>query len=507
MASVTARIERVPAVDATPPELTLSGVVDGGTVTGDAVSLTAVATDDEAVAAVRFATDHGTEGACGSIGGDAFLCGPIPLPLGVTVVTVTATDVSGNAAVAAVTVTRIVPPDPGPDVTPPVLSVSGVADGATVTTDSVTLVATAVDDRDVTAVTYATDHGATGVCGPPSASDYLCGPIPLPLGATTITVRAEDAAGNAAAVSLGVRRVAPDDGDGFDIELVFYGEPFTASQRSVFLAAVDRWQELVIGDLQDLQVALPADASCGWGEPAYSGTIDDLLIFVTSFAEGPGGLLGAAGPCRIRGSGPDAGTSVVGLMRFDTFDLAALEASDDLVETIVHEMAHVLGFGSLWELPPYHDLLDYVPSAPGASCRDADAYLVPPSYVGPSGLAAWQDLGGSGAVPIEASGGPGTRCGHWDEATFDRELMTGYLDAGLANPLSALSVRSLEDLGLSVDAAAADPYVLPASPTLRAQAGYDVAAAEVVLAPRGTLEPATRPGGPAQLRPLPGARP
>lgn len=505
--SVSVRLERVPAVDATPPELTLIGAVDGDTVTTDAVSLTAVATDDDAVARVGFATDHGAEGPCGPVGGDAFLCGPIPLPLGVTFVTVTAEDTTGNAAAVSIALTRILPPDPPPDVTPPVLSVSGIADGATVTTASVTLVATAVDDRGVTAVTYATDHGASGACGPPTASDYLCGPIPLPPGPTTITVRAEDAAGNAATVSLGVHRVAPDGGEGFDIELVFYDETFTASQRAAFLAAVDRWQELVIGDLEDLVVALPAGAACGWGEPAYSGTIDDLVIFVTSFAEGVGGLLGSAGPCRIRGSGPDAGTSVVGIMRFDTFDLAVLEANDDLVETIVHEMAHVLGFGSLWELPPYHDLLEYVPSAPAASCRDADAYLVPPSYVGPSGLAAWHDLGGTGAVPVEASGGPGTRCGHWDEATFGRELMTGYLDAGLVNPLSALSVRSLEDLGLTVDASGADPYLLPASPALRTEGGYDLAAAEDVLAPRGTLEPATYPGGPARLAPLPGTGP
>jgi hypothetical protein len=507
VASVTVRLERVAAVDATPPELMLSGAADGATVVTDAIFLTAVATDDDAVAGVRFATDHGVQGVCGPIGADAFTCGPIPLPLGVTVVTVTAEDAAGNAATVSIALTRVLPPDPPPDVTPPVLIVSGIADGATVTTGSVTLIATATDDRGVTAVTYATDHGASGACGPPTASDYLCGPIPLPLGPTTITVRAEDAAKNATAVSLAVSRVAPDGTEGFDIELVFFDESFTATQRAAFLTAVDRWEELVIGDLEDLPVALPAGAACGWGEPAYTGTIDDLLIFATSFAEGAGGLLGAAGPCRIRGSGPDAGTSVVGIMRFDTFDLAVLEANDDLVETIVHEMAHVLGFGSLWELPPFHDLLEYVPSAPAGSCRDADAFLVPPSYVGASGVAAWHELGGTGAVPVEASGGPGTRCGHWEEATFDRELMTGYLDAAMTNPLSALSVRSLEDLGLSVDASGADPYVLPASPALRRQGGYDLAAAEVVLAPLGTIEPATSPGAPARLRPLPGAGP
>ena len=84
-----------------------------------------------------------------------------------------------------------------------------------------------------------------------------------------------------------------------------------------------------------------------------------------------------------------------------------------------------------------------------------------------------------------------SQCGHWDEETFGAELMTGFLNAGAFNPLSALSVRSLEDVGLTVDASAADPYAWPGGASLESGAGYDIARAEVLLAPRGTIDPET----------------
>ena len=48
---------------------------------------------------------------------------------------------------------------------------------------------------------------------------------------------------------------------------------------------------------------------------------------------------------------------------------------------------------------------------------------------------AYDDLfptldGQSDLIPVEADGGPGTAYGHWDEATFGNELMTGYINGG-----------------------------------------------------------------------------
>jgi hypothetical protein len=46
---------------------------------------------------------------------------------------------------------------------------------------------------------------------------------------------------------------------------------------------------------------------------------------------------------------------------------------------------------------------------------------------------------------------------------FANELMTGWYNAGRANPISRITVASLADLGYQVNMAAADSYAPPAS--------------------------------------------
>jgi hypothetical protein len=65
------------------------------------------------------------------------------------------------------------------------------------------------------------------------------------------------------------------------------------------------------------------------------------------------------------------------------------------------------------------------------------------------------------SVPVEGSqGGDGTINSHWRETTFNNELMTGFLNTG-TNPLSKMSIKSLEDLDYTVDVSAADPFTIP----------------------------------------------
>ena len=130
----------------------------------------------------------------------------------------------------------------------------------------------------------------------------------------------------------------------FDIEVQFLGSA-TASQRQAFTDAAERWESLVTGDLENIPLQTLAD-DCGEGSPALNQTIDDLLIFVTfEKGDGPGGVLGSAGPCFIRNSN---NLSVLGAMVFDKQDLANIEDAGLLQVLILHEMGHVLGFGSLW---------------------------------------------------------------------------------------------------------------------------------------------------------------
>ena len=243
----------------------------------------------------------------------------------------------------------------------------------------------------------------------------------------------------------------------FDIEVQFLGSA-TASQRQAFTDAAERWESLVTGDLENIPLQTLAD-DCGEGSPALNQTIDDLLIFVTlEHIDGPGGVLGSAGPCFIRNSN---NLSVLGAMIFDNADLADIEDAGLLQVLILHEMGHVLGFGSLW--PAVGLLAD--PSLPPATGTD-------PHFTGAQAITAFNQVGGNaytGAkVPVENTGGEGTADGHWRESVFINELMTGFVDLG-ENPLSVVTVSSLADQGYAVNKVGVDPYSLTLS--LRALGG------------------------------------
>src|SRR6185503_9054120 len=124
---------------------------------------------------------------------------------------------------------------------------------------------------------------------------------------------------------------------------------------------------------------------------------------------------------------------------------------------ILHEMAHVLGFGTIWT--DLNLLADASPP-PGTD----------PHFTGAQATAAFNAVGGASymaslKVPVENTGGAGTADAHWRESVFGNELMTGFVDAGV-NPLSRVSVASMADLGYMVNLAGADPYTL--APGLRA---------------------------------------
>ncbi|MEJ2504177.1 MAG: leishmanolysin-related zinc metalloendopeptidase, partial [Gemmatimonadota bacterium] len=93
-------------------------------------------------------------------------------------------------------------------------------------------------------------------------------------------------------------------------------------------------------------------------------------------------------------------------------------------------------------------------------------------------VAEWRALDQVGDVPVENTGGAGTENVHWRETVFNREIMTGFIESGVDQPLSRITIAAMEDLGYEVDRSAADDYsllqALRAGEETRVVLGYDV---------------------------------
>lgn len=210
------------------------------------------------------------------------------------------------------------------------------------------------------------------------------------------------------------------------INLTFSG--LTASQQAVFSSAENFWESVLVGYQPNINIpSIGIDA-------------------IGEFIDGPGGILGSAGPTFITSQGGYVLTTA-GRMRFDSADLTNLENNGTLENVILHEMAHVLGFGTLWNLNNVY--------APGSG-----------EYTGANALAMWQtEFGQTGAtyVDVELGGGPGTAGGHWNEVDggagltgitdslgrdMRDELMTGWLNPN--SFVSDMTKMSFVDIGYVV---------------------------------------------------------
>ena len=135
-------------------------------------------------------------------------------------------------------------------------------------------------------------------------------------------------------------------------------------------------------------------------------------------------------------------------MSFDSADSAALVANGQFADVVLHEMGHVLGIGTLWDA---FDLL----TAPSATNP-----LAAVRYFGENGNIGNVEIGAQGQAVVENEGGAGTARGHWKDTVYQNELMTGFLSRG-RNPMSRLTIRSLQDLGYTVDPNQADSFNFP----------------------------------------------
>jgi len=232
----------------------------------------------------------------------------------------------------------------------------------------------------------------------------------------------------------------------YTIDLRFNGPPMPFAAEAAFTAAAARIRGAIIGDVPDVSAGTGVDLTdCGLPGVSISGIIDDVVIYASVLPmDGRGGVLARAGPCFVRSVGRQ---TVIGIMQFDSEDIQPLIDNGRLRDVIQHEMLHVVGIGTLWNA--------YGILAGGGTSESR--------YTGTLGVAACIGIGGAAVcpahIPVENSGGAGTADSHWRENVFATELMTGFL--GLVNPLSAMSIQSLGDVGYSTNQSAADSYTVP----------------------------------------------
>ena len=263
-------------------------------------------------------------------------------------------------------------------------------------------------------------------------------------GTATITVIASDPNGRTAVQQFLVHVWRIDTG--FEIQLGFTSG-VGPKLESAMLTAAATW-EAILRDTEFPDVVVNDVFSCRLAGIQFEvelGYLDDLAIAVGAGTGDGGGTLALATTCarRVPGAAP-----ALRVIVFDNADVDRLAQAGNLVEVAMHEIAHVLGIG----LSPdwYLSIAN-----PSDSLPDADTH-----FPGFNAVAAFNAAGGAsytgGKVPVENGGDDA----HWRESVMGPENMTPRLTLGAANPVSAITIRALADLGYRVNARLADRYVV-----------------------------------------------
>ena len=231
-----------------------------------------------------------------------------------------------------------------------------------------------------------------------------------------------------------------DDPTKFNIDLSF--EVFSSEglvDADAYLRGRDKWMEVIVGDLE------PVDSSNLQGQRCKTplpDVIDDMHICVTegdlrnnqfSFK----GILGSAVTLSSRppvdgvtfGSGP----TITGEITFDRDGIRFFKENGIFDDLVKYAMGALMG-----PVP-----LDFV-----------NFGSFPFSYIGENGLDVWQNIWGcDGMPPIGNLNGD-----FWQQECLQNELMTTGDLSLEGNPLSALTIGLMKDIGYGVNYDAADEF-------------------------------------------------
>src|SRR5205809_656458 len=198
------------AADTTPPTVSISSPANGQTIS-TTVTVSANASDNVGVVGVQFQLDGVNGGAEDTTAPYSIPFDPTTTSNGQHTITAVARDAAGNRTTSA-PVTVTVANAPPPDTTPPTVSISSPANGATISA-TVTVSASASDNVGVVGVQFLLDNGVNG------SADVTTAPYSVSWntatasdGSHTITAVARSAAGNSktsAPVTVTVANNAP----------------------------------------------------------------------------------------------------------------------------------------------------------------------------------------------------------------------------------------------------------------------------------------------------------
>ncbi|MEO1686328.1 MAG: leishmanolysin-related zinc metalloendopeptidase [Pseudomonadota bacterium] len=223
-----------------------------------------------------------------------------------------------------------------------------------------------------------------------------------------------------------------DPADVYNIDVIFEGQGWTVAAQQAVIRAAEYISTLVTEDV------------------AAKDGVDDLQVtFTIQSIDGAFGVVGSANPTALRIPSwmPSEGEVIL-----DAADLQRYVDDGRLDDLAAHEIMHVMGFGPLWSAMGLRAILP-----------DGDARFTGEAATA-AYAAAYPDLAGADpdaalGVPVETDGGPGSAYLHWDDFTFRDELMTSSLNT--SNPVSAMTVAALEDMGYATVWDAADPGSAP----------------------------------------------
>lgn len=263
----------------------------------------------------------------------------------------------------------------------------------------------------------------------------------------------------------------------FPLDLRFFGTPMSTEAQTAFTNAANRLRAAIVSPVSTVNLQNTDISGCATG---MAGTLTEstqgVIIYASvSAIDGAGKILARAGPCFVRGT---SRIPVVGVMQFDEADIQSYITSGRFESVVLHEMNHVLGFGTVWT---DKGLL----TNPAFDDSNVATGSTNPRFMGAVAIANCLAVGGTvnlctaaTGIAVEACGGGGTADGHWREmfptgctgsngapsggtVAFDTELMTGYAESTPNMPWSVMSIGSFQDLGYTVNLLAADSYSVP----------------------------------------------